>query len=200
MNTPSLIFGRLCMFIPILLLLASCASSPTAPMLHKAPTEAQLLAMIKSIVELPLNDLQNAEKVIGLSRLPFFEEIERNGKNGVARSFSVHERGAAIASATYWYRMPIQPDRTAVYYSFQIDQNQVCVTRTSVAKMFGNIWLTGFRNDVMPGAVARLIKSDEHHFGLMRYTPTNERSNSFMFNLNQPECVSSFSLNEGRDK
>lgn len=187
-------------FALLLILTAGCASPTHVRPLHEAPSATALLAMIKQLTELPPDDLLNAEKVIALSQLPFREEVERRGQHGIARSFDLSEFGKPIPSGTYWYRSPIRPDRTRAYLHLRIDKNLFCLTRADVEMVFGNVWLTGFRNDRMPGANPQQRRPDEHHFGLMSYRFLEDRVVNFSFNVNQPDCITNFSLNEGKEK
>lgn len=175
-------------------------SSAIQPPLHLQPTSSALLEMIKKLAELPLEDLQNAEKTIAISQLPFREIVERNGQHGVERFFNLTELGAPIRFGTYWYRKPLLPDRAHVYFSVSLDSTQFCLNRYHIEYVFGNVWLTGFRNDRMPGAIPRIINLEEHHFGAMTYLLKDGRLLNFGFNLNQSDCVANFSLNLGKDK
>lgn len=170
------------------------------PSLHLKPTASDLLGMIKQLSELPLEDLQDAERTIAISRLPFREEVERNGRNGIARFFSLRELGTPIALGTYWYRKPVMAERKQVYFHFWIDTKQFCLGRFDITDALGNIWLTGFRNDRMPGAVPREISAYEHNFGQMTYLFEGDRLINFSFNVDQPHCVANFSFNLGKDK
>ena len=191
-----------------LTLLLSCASAqqPDAsesrasvpqPSLHLKPTASALLEMIKQLSTLPLEDLQDAEKTIAISRLPFREIVERNGIHGIPRFFSLEELGSPIALGTYWYRKPVIAERKQVYLHFWIDTKHFCLTRLDITDALGNIWLTGFRGDRMPGAVPRVISATEPNFGQMTYLFKDGRLTDFSFNVDQPYCVANFSFNLG---
>lgn len=188
----------LCALLPIFL--NGCASPARIKPLHEAPKATALLAMIKQLTELPTDDMLNAEKVIALSQLPFREMAERRGQHGITRFFDLSAHGKAIAGGTYWYRSPADPNRTRAYFHLRIDKSLFCLTRPDVEAVFGDVWLTGFRNDVMPGAVPQRRDPKEHHFGRMRYLFLEDRAVGFSFNVNEPYCVTNISLNEGKEK
>lgn len=183
------------------------ASPPQVKMPEHRPSRSfndaidagELLAMLQTLVALPSQDLRDAEKIISLSRLPFREKPEHRDQHGIPRFFSITAIGENVETGTYWARYPVDLKRRRVLFTFSLNPQKFCLTRFDIEKVFGNVWLSGFLNDLMPDGVPQAREENHPHYGLIRYRLNDQRLLSFHF-YNAKDCANSIHFQQGRDQ
>lgn len=164
-----------------------------------AASSKEFLAMIKGLTDLTPAEFLRPDIVISTMRIPLREDSSRRGANGIARYFFHQVHGAQVQSVLYWYRDATPQAANRAYVSFLIDSSLVCISRQDIERVFGNVWSSGLRHELMPG-VARAGKNEsDPHYGLMSYRVETDRVVNFSFRQGDA-CISNVTINEGANR